>query len=191
MHSKLFILIFVKFKKKCKIENKLKELLQRILQEIMKQKNTWNIRRLVNEKDRPSDPAYYIEDCRIFNLNYTVITIISCPYYGSINISPNSYFLWVTSAIQNIDFLVSATHSKISLSQKRLSLTDQVEAVGQKAVHKFIIEPNQRRKSMEMMINFSASDSEERTSGESSSDELSGGANGKNWYFVTKIVLTY
>ena len=44
---------------------------------------------------------------------------------------------------------------------------------------------------MEMMINFSASDSEERTSGESSSDELSGGANGKNWYFVTKIVLTY
>ena len=38
---------------------------------------------------------------------------------------------------------------------------------------------------MEMMINFSASDSEERTSGESSSDELSGGANGKNWYFVT------
>ena len=88
---------------------------------------------------------------------------------------------------------MSATHFKISLSlsQKRLSLTDQVEAVGQKAVHKFIIEPNQRRKSMEMMINFSASDSEERTSGESSSDELSGGANGKNWYFVTNIVLTY
>ena len=60
-----------------------------------------------------------------------------------------------------------------SVTQKRLSLTDQVEAVGQKAVHKFIIEPNQRRKSMEMMINFTASDSEtERTSGESSSDEL-------------------
>ena len=95
------------------------------------------------------------------------------------------------SRLHCIDFIVSATHSKISLSQKRLSLTDQVEAVGQKAVHKFIIEPNQRRKSMEMMINFSASDSEERTSGESSSDELSGGANGKNWYFVTKIVLTY
>lgn len=69
-----------------------------------------------------------------------------------------------------------------SVTQKRLSLTDQVEAVGQKAVHKFIIEPNQRRKSMEMMINFSASDSEERTSGESSSDELSGGANGKDIY---------
>ena len=95
------------------------------------------------------------------------------------------------SRLHCIDFIVLATHSKISLSQKRLSLTDQVEAVGQKAVHKFIIEPNQRRKSMEMMINFSASDSEERTSGESSSDELSGGANGKNWYFVTKIVLTY
>ena len=67
-----------------------------------------------------------------------------------------------------------------SVTQKRLSLTDQVEAVGQKAVHKFIIEPNQRRKSMEMMINFSASDSEDRTSGDSSSDELSSaGANGK------------
>ena len=69
-----------------------------------------------------------------------------------------------------------------SVTQKRLSLTDQVEAVGQKAVHKFIIEPNQRRKSMETMINFSASDSEDRTSGESSSDELSGGANGKNLF---------
>lgn len=66
------------------------------------------------------------------------------------------------------------TPSKTSLhsgnAQKRLSLTDQVEAVGQKAMHKFIIEPNQRRKSMEMMINFS--DSEDRTtSGESSSED--------------------
>ena len=59
-------------------------------------------------------------------------------------------------------------------AQKRLSLTDQVEAVGQKAVHKFIIEPaNQRRKSMEMMLNLSDS-GEERTSGESSSDEING-----------------
>ena len=59
-------------------------------------------------------------------------------------------------------------------AQKRLSLTDQVEAVGQKAVHKFIIEPaaNQRRKSMEMMLSMSDSGGEERTSGESSSDEI-------------------
>ena len=59
-------------------------------------------------------------------------------------------------------------------AQKRLSLTDHVEAVGQKAVNKFIIEPaNQRRKSMEMMLNLSDS-GEERTSGESSSDEING-----------------
>ena len=34
----------------------------------MKKKNdAWNIRRLVNESSshRPSDPAYYIEDCQI------------------------------------------------------------------------------------------------------------------------------
>ena len=73
-----------------------------------------------------------------------------------------------------------------SVTQKRLSLTDQVEAVGQKAVHKFIIEPNQRRKSMEMMINFSASDSEDRTSGESSSDELSGGVSGMYVYLTDR-----
>ena len=55
-------------------------------------------------------------------------------------------------------------------AQKRLSLTDQVEAVGQKAAHKFIFEPaNQRRKSMEMMISFSDSD---RTSEDSSSDDV-------------------
>ena len=35
-----------------------------------KKNNTWNIRRLVDElfvpaTQRPSDPAYYIEDCRI------------------------------------------------------------------------------------------------------------------------------
>jgi hypothetical protein len=56
-------------------------------------------------------------------------------------------------------------------AQKRLSLTDQVEAVGQKAVHKFILGPaNQRRKSMEMMISYSDS-GEERTSEDSSSDD--------------------
>ena len=68
------------------------------------------------------------------------------------------------------------TPSKTSLhggaAQKRLSLTDQVEAVGQKAVHKFIIEPNQRRKSMEMMINFS--DSGESSSEENHHDKING-----------------
>ena len=48
-HSKLFILIFAKnFARN------------------FEKNNTWNIRRLVNETHRPSDPAYYIEDCRIF-----------------------------------------------------------------------------------------------------------------------------
>ena len=68
------------------------------------------------------------------------------------------------------------TPSKTSLhgntSQKRLSLTDQVEAVGQRAVHKFIIEPNQRRKSMEMMINFSDSEQERSSESNSSGDEM-------------------
>ena len=45
----------------------------------------------------------------ILKLNCTVITIISCPYYGSINISPNSYFLWVTSAIHTVQSRFSDT----------------------------------------------------------------------------------
>ena len=43
-----------------------------ILQEIMKNYNTWNIRHLVDESfvqatNLPIDPAYYIEDCRIYS----------------------------------------------------------------------------------------------------------------------------
>ena len=60
-HSKLFI--FVKLWK-----NNLKGFLQRILQEIMKKiilgtSDAWLMRR---SSHRPTDPAYYIEDCRIF-----------------------------------------------------------------------------------------------------------------------------
>ena len=31
----------------------------------MKKNNAWNIRHLVHESQRPNEPAYYIEDCRI------------------------------------------------------------------------------------------------------------------------------
>ena len=45
----------------------MKGFLQKILQETIKKKNAWNVRRLVNEMitNRPSNQAYYIEDCRI------------------------------------------------------------------------------------------------------------------------------
>jgi hypothetical protein len=49
------------------LKNSLKELLQRILQEIMKKiipgtSDAWAMRQ---SSHRPSNPAYYIEDCRI------------------------------------------------------------------------------------------------------------------------------
>ena len=46
----------------------MKQFLQRILQDITKRNNTWNIRRLVAShlSHRPSEPAYYIIDWRIF-----------------------------------------------------------------------------------------------------------------------------
>ena len=48
--------------------------MQRILNEIMKKKNTWNIMR--RSSKRPSNPAYYIEDCRILNQNFFVSNLI-------------------------------------------------------------------------------------------------------------------
>ena len=58
-------LYFCKFIKKYK--NKLKRFLQRILLEIMKKKilgtsEAWSVS---HSSQRPSEPAYYIEDCRI------------------------------------------------------------------------------------------------------------------------------
>ena len=51
----------------------MKGFLERILQEIMKKimlgtSDAWSMRRSFH---RPSDPAYYIEDCRIFGLFFT------------------------------------------------------------------------------------------------------------------------
>ena len=68
--------------------------MQRVLQEIMKKNNALNIRRLVNEMivpstHQPSDPAYYIEDCWIFELlsiQIKTLPIMRCRFEFSLEL---------------------------------------------------------------------------------------------------------
>ena len=50
-----------------KLKTKLKQFLQKILQEIMKKKLYFEHQTIGQQVICPSEPAYYIVDCRIFS----------------------------------------------------------------------------------------------------------------------------
>ena len=104
--------------------------MQRILQEIMKKNNTWNSSdawSMRQSSHRPSNPVYYIEDCRIF----TVLIYIPCALLHTIGsrfakplifesiraklISTNWW--WVDNAIAE-DQATTANVLEVSLTQQ-------------------------------------------------------------------------